>query len=415
MVNSKTPPAADPKKMKLQKYRVHLTVIITISILLVGAVLIFWARGFKPDLKNRTIDRTGLIVATSIPTGAQVYLNDRLTSATDTNIVYLDPGIYKIRIQKDGYSVWQKDIEVKADLSTEIKALLFPTAPQISPLTQTGASNPVLSPDNTKIVFGVPGIRGGVFILNLAEGFFAFKQDPKLIIANQDGFDFSKAKFIFSPDSKQAIASFEKDTSQTSANILIDTDKTQQELRDITNSLNATLSGWQEDLIDRAQLKALVVPDEIKSSTAEAKQVNSSQLTVNSKDKTVNSEPSTVNQLNYYPTGLIFSPDEEKILFKDKNSVYLVFDLKNLKKYTLPAFSDLISLSWYPDSSHLVVAQNNQISIVEADGNNKMVIYSGKFENGFVFAHPSGQRLIILTALTQADGTSPNLYSINLK
>lgn len=409
MVNSKTPPAADPKKMKLQKYRVHLTVIITISILLVGAVLIFWARGFKPDLKNRTIDRTGLIVAASIPTGAQVYLNDRLTSATDTNIVYLDPGTYKIRIQKDGYSVWQKEIEVKPDLSTEIKALLFPTAPQISPLTLTGASNPVLSPDNTKIVFGVPGIRGGVFILNLAEGFFAFKQDPKLVMVNQSGFDFSKAKFIFSPDSKQAIASFEKETNQISANILIDTDKTQQELRDITNSLNATLSGWQEDLINRAQLKALVVPDEIKSSTAEAKTADSDQSTIS------NQLSATSSQLNYYPTGLIFSPDEEKILFKDNNSAYQVYDLKNHKKYTLPAFSDLISLSWYPDSSHLVVAQNNQISIVEADGNNKMVIYSGKFENGFVFAHPSGQRLIILTALTQADGTSPNLYSINLK
>lgn len=403
MVNPK-PLLPEPQKMKLQRYRVHITAIITISILLISAILIFWARGFKPDLKNRTIDRTGLIVATSIPTGAQVYLNDRLTSATDTNIVYLDPGIYKIRIQKDGYSVWQKEIEVKADLSTEIKALLFPTAPQISPLTQTGASNPVLSPDNTKIVFGVPGVRGGVFVLNLAEGFFAFKQDPKLIIANQDGFDFSKAKFIFSPDSKQAIASFEKGTNQISSNILIDTDKTQQELRDITNSLNATLSGWQEDLIDRAQLKALVAPDEIKQATASADQKTP-----------ITNQQSPITNLNYYPTGLIFSPDEEKILFKDKNSAYLVYDLKNLKKYTLPAFSDLISLSWYPDSSHLVVAQNNQISIVEADGNNKMVIYSGKFENNFVFAHPSGQRLIILTALTQADGTSPNLYSINLK
>lgn len=415
MVNPKIPAAPVPPKLKLQKYRVHITVFITFSILLVSAVLIFWARGFKPDLKNRTIDRTGLIVATSIPTGAQVYLNDRLTSATDTNIVYLDPGTYKIRIQKDGYSVWQKDIEVKADLSTEIKALLFPTAPQISPLTLTGASNPVLSPDNTKIIYGVPGIRGGVFVLNLGEGFFAIKQDPKLILANQDGFDFSKAKFIFSPDSKQAIAIFENGKDQNSANILVETDKNQQEIRDITGSLSTTLSDWQEDLIDRAQLKALLIPDEIKSSTAEAKQINSSQFTVNSKDKTVNSEPSTANQLNYYPAGLIFSPDEEKVLFKDKNSLFQVYDLKNHKKYTIPAFSDLISLSWYPDSNHLVVAQNNQISIVEADGNNKMVIYSGKFENSFVFAHPSGLRLIILTALTQADGTSPNLYSINLK
>lgn len=422
--------------MKIQKYRVHLSLAVTITILVVGLATIFWARGFKPDLKNGRIGRTGLIVANSIPTGAQVYLNDRLTSATDTSIAYLDPGSYKVKIQKDGYSVWEKQIEVRADLATEIKAVLFPTAPQISPLTLTGAANPTLSPDNTKIIYGVSGVRGGIYILPMSDSIFAFRQEARLLAKNQDGFDFSKAAFIFSPDSKQAIATIKNELGNLISNILVDTERPNQEIRDITGSLNATLENWQEELDAQSQIKAQIIPDEIKQSTAEAKTTKPSpsptlkvQSTINKKSFPSENQQSTINSLNYFPTGLNFSPDEEKVMFTNKEGKYQVYDLKTKKALTLPEFSELISLSWFPDSNHLIVAQKNLISIIEADGTNKMVVYSGKFENarppstdaegvvgrGFVFAHPSGQRLIILTPLTQADGTLPNLYSINLK
>jgi len=147
-------------------------------------------------------------------------------------------------------------------------------------------------------------------------------------------------------------------------------------------------------------------------------------LTVDSSQKkqSVNREPITTNLLNYFPTGLIFSPDEEKILYsprgeagKNKEEKYKVYDLKAKKEYTLPDFGDLVNLSWYPDSNHLVIAQKDLISIIEADGTNKMTVYSGKFENGFVFAHPAGTRLVILTTLTQSEGNPANLYSINLR
>src|SRR3990167_1939306 len=105
----------------LAKHRVIFSLIVGVSIFLLAVVAIFWARGFKPDFKKGQIERTGIIVATSIPTGAQVYLDGRLTSATNTNIAFLEPKTYQVKIGKDGYSNWQKDVEVKADLATEIK------------------------------------------------------------------------------------------------------------------------------------------------------------------------------------------------------------------------------------------------------------------------------------------------------
>src|SRR4030067_1148081 len=144
------------------KHRTIFSITIALLVLTVAAGAIFWARGFKPDFK-KGIERTGLLVITSTPTGASVFLDGRLTAATDTNIAYLDPKTYRVRIEKEGYSAWEKDVDIVADLATEIKALLFPVAPGIKPLTTAGASSPALSPDGTKIAYGTAGENGGVF------------------------------------------------------------------------------------------------------------------------------------------------------------------------------------------------------------------------------------------------------------
>jgi hypothetical protein len=407
---------------RLQKHR-HLYTLIAVGIILLSTLIaVIWARGFKPNFKTGTFQHTGLIVAQSRPVGAQVYLNGRLTDATDTNISYLDPGTYRIRIQKDGFTTWEKNVDVKADLATEILALLFPVAPQISPLTTTGAYNPTLSPDNSKVIYGVPGDHGGLFMLTFGSGPFSLGQGTKTIFKNQLGYDFSKAKFLWSPDSKQVIASFSDEQNSNTGNILVDVDKSDQEIRDISGSLNPTLSAWQDEINTQSQTIAVRIPGNIKSATAEAKTVDSKQSTVDSEaqtgvatDLTVNSQPSTVNSLSYFPTGFMPSPDGEKFLYKDKNGDYKVYDLKLKKETSLPNLSGLRNISWYPDSDHLIIAQNNAISIIETNGFNKMGIYSGKFEDGFVYSNPTGSRLLILTTLTQPGSTPPNLYAINLK
>lgn len=404
----------------LSKHRTKITIVVFLLLALVGVVAIFWARGFKPNFRNGTIERTGLIVADSIPTGAQVYLDDRLTSATNTSIAFLEPKTYKVRIEKEGFTKWQKEVTVVADLATEIHALLFPLAPEIKPLTTTGASYPTLSPDGTKIVYGVASERGGIYLQPMTETPFGFGQSTKILTKNTAGFDFSKAVFTWGPDSKQLIATFFDDKGLAVANLIIDSDKTSQDVRDITASLTATLADWQAQIDIRAQTQAALAPDEVKDATQEAKLVSPSPTlpspTPSAKaQKTASTSQTSKININYYPTGLIFSPDEEKILYINRQNQYHVYDLKRKKDYTLPEFADFITISWYPDSGHLVVAQKDMISIIETDGNNKVTIYQGKFTNGFVFAHPSGTKLIILTTLTQQESTPANLYSINLR
>jgi len=399
----------------LAKHRTLFSLIVIVTILVASTAAIFWARGFKPDFKRGRIERTGLLVVASVPTGAQVYLDDRLTSATDTNIAFLEPKVYKLKIQKDGYTTWEKDIRINADLATEIKALLFPLAPEIKPLTTTGAANPNLSPDSTKIVYGSPGERGGLYMMPLSDSPLAFRQNPRLLVKNQVSFDFTKAKFIWGPDSKQLIASIENDKGIVTANLLIDTEKVDQDIRDVTGALSATLSSWQEELNATAQTQAILAPDSVKEATATASLASPSPSPLSPRNLTTQQPNNPATQINYFPTGLIFSPDEEKIIYQNKEQKYKVYDLKLKEEYELPTFADFVDISWFPDSNHLVIAQKDLISIIEVDGNNKMTVFSGKYENGFVFAHPSATRLIILTTLTQTEGTLPNLYAVNLR
>ena len=404
---------------RLAKHRVPYTIMLAILLLLAGLGAIFYARGFKPNFKNGSIDRTGLIVAKSQPTGANVYLDGRLTNATDTNINYLEPKTYKIRIEKDGYTPWEKELEIKADLATEITALLFPLAPEIKPLTITGATNPTLSVDGSKIAYGVSGERGGLFVIPMDNNPLPFRQSNRLIAKNSPGVDYSKSRFIWSPESKELIARFEDENGNATANLLVDSDKgSSQVANDVTASLTSTLNTWQQTIDERAQTAGIAAPDQVKEATKTAKIVNSSPLVVNSQKtpitkKTTSEKPQPVN-LNYFPTGLMFSPDEDKILYKTADK-YKVYDLKLKKEFTLPDFADLKNISWFPDSKHLVIAQNNLISIIETDGYNKLTVFSGKFENGFVFAHPTATRLIILTTLAQPENSTPNLYAINLR
>ena len=72
---------------------------LAISLLLVGlmvlatAGVILYGMGYRFSLNKGTpaVSGTGLLVATSAPDGAQVFINEHLTTATD-NTINLEPG-----------------------------------------------------------------------------------------------------------------------------------------------------------------------------------------------------------------------------------------------------------------------------------------------------------------------------------
>ena len=67
---------------------------------LAAVIVIRLAQGYRPDIDSLQLQPRGLLVATSEPDGAQVFINGKLTTATN-NTLNLVPNTYEVEIKKD--------------------------------------------------------------------------------------------------------------------------------------------------------------------------------------------------------------------------------------------------------------------------------------------------------------------------
>ena len=399
--------------MSLTGKRLLILSFVFIGVAALAFLVVKLAQGYRPDLSNRTLRPTGLLVATSEPEGAQLWVDGKLRSATDTTL-NLAPNEYDVEIKKDGYFTWKKKLTIKKELVAETDAYLFSTVPDLKSLTFTGAERPLLSPDGQKVVYAVTtasASKRGLWILDLADRPLGLARQPRQIIASAPGGrDFSQADYEWSPDSKQVLVSLQK-TKTATESFLLDTDKlnSSTSLIDITTTVKLLKTRWETEAETQFQAQFSKLPEKL---------------------TTVISE--TVKNLR-------FSPDETKILYEATASATLpdeiipplpatstqtqtrklepgktyVYDLKEDCNFqiNLPENNKLVS--WFPTSKHIFLVQNDRISLVEYDNTNKIDIYTGPFENSFSFPFPAGNRLLVLASIGQ--DTPPNLYAITLR
>jgi len=119
----------------------------TRRIILIGAVLFFvlatpatllYAWGYSFDWQEKNFVLTGGLYLKSAPKKAEVYINDELQEQnTPIFIKRLLPKEYQIRVAKQGYHSWQKNLKVESRIVTEAKnILLIPLSPEIEIIDQ---------------------------------------------------------------------------------------------------------------------------------------------------------------------------------------------------------------------------------------------------------------------------------------
>ena len=451
-----------------------LIAIATVIFLILGTyTAIQFAKGYRPNFDAKEIQGTGLLVVNSVPEGAQVLINGKLTTATDDTI-NLPPGEYTVEIKKDGYISWQKSVHVEAELVTQANARLFPAVTDVDPLTFTGAMNLTPSPDGQKVIYAVEessiDTKKGLWILDLVCRPISLSKDPRQIVQNTGGLNFTQALLSWSPDSNQVLAHFPPDSNQSSLfeqNLILDSTKfsSQESLRDATAQLPVIFSQWEEQIARKLNDQLSDLPPQVQ-------------------------EIATASATNLY-----FSPDEEKLLYtatqdavipddliaslpssstqpehrEIKSGNVYVYDIKEDKNFlilesakpaelgeqvtremiidritprtffsqesspsaftklqketteeTINAFQAQYSprkqpVMWFPDSNHLIINDEEKITIIEYDGTNADTVYSGTLEEGFVYPWPDGSKLLILTSLNSESTLSPNIYAIILK
>jgi len=422
--------------MSLTLRRVVIFVTIFISVSVGAYALIKFAQGYRPDFTKGTLQATGLLVAKSNPDAAQLLINGKLKTATNTT-VNLDPGEYDIEIHKDGFFPWKKHLQIKQEIVTQVTADLFAAYPDLKVLTFTGAQEPTLSPDMQRVAYKVAtasATNRGLWVLDLGDRPLGFNRDPRQIVQSTPHYDFSNAILEWSPDSKQLIVLLNKET------YLLDPGRLNPaaSLVDVTSTLNTNRIRWLGDEKSKQDAQITRLPNQM-------------QIILTESAKDIRFSPDDIKVM-YTATQSAQIPDDllpqlpgastqKQARNLEPNKIY-VYDLKedrnfyitdapdvpapsptptpktqNLKPKTSPSPTITPHLAktitWFPTSNHIMIVEPDKISLIEYDGNNITDVYTGPFVNTFAYPFPDANRIITLTSLGK--DTPPNLYAISLR
>lgn len=393
-------------------------ILIAVSILAVlicaTVAITLYGRGYRFSFNNGRADLsgTGLLVATSNPDGAQVFLNGHLTTATN-NTINLQPGSYKVRIFKEGYFPWEKNLIIEKGVVDKAEALLFPTAPKLESTTNIGVNNPVLDPSRTKIAYTVTSQtvrKNGVYVLDMTSRPILTLQNSSSQIADDTVSLFSKAILSWSPDGESLIASVSAQS--LTASYLLSAGSFNQSPSDVTETLTSVNSSWDKLKADRDKSLADGLSAKLRKTVSD----NFIIMSWSADETKILYQASSSATLPIIRSprliGVNSTPEKRNL---EKNGIY-VYDIKEDRNYKIhaPASKDQIFLTWFPDSKHLIYLHDKKIDIMEYDGANVTKIFAGPFTDSFVFPWSDNSRIVILTNLGNSD-TFSNLYTISLK
>ena len=387
---------------------------VSFSIVFLTFVISLIARGYKINLKQGTIlTATGILSAISEPKAASVYLDGKLVTATD-NTLNLAPNTYTVKIVKDGYLPWQKTIQIKKETVYQTNTQLFRSVPDLKPITYTGAINPVVSPDNTKIVYAVASasasVDNGLYLMELSNTFSLNfnKNTAKQLSQNLSNIDWSDFTFQFSPNSRQILAT--NKIKNVSYLISLDTTINPKSLYDVTPTLTAIKDDWQNQLDQLMSSKITKIPLALKPfvSTASAQDLQFSA----SEEKILFLAQKDGN----LETNIITPPPSQSTQKQSrdiKQGNFYVYDLKDDTNFLIGSKNDISNLTWLDSSDNIIFTNLQNIKVADYDGTNQQTLFIGNFNSSTVFPMPGGSK--ITTLVSPYQGALENLYTISIK
>lgn len=261
---------------KLKNHRRFITLAVFIFLTIGTIIISYFARGYRINPKQglTRFQGTGLLSATSYPKSAQVYIDDKLVTATEDTL-NLPPGEYSVRIFKEGFLPWNKKAVIKAELVTSTDARLFPAAPSLSALTYSGAYNPTPSPDGKKIAYVTSNsddpTKNGLYVIDIDNSILNLNRTPTLVAANTDKHNLEEAIITWSPDSKNLLIAFttpkeneDTDTpTQLSSTYLVDSGTLTNlyTAPDATIRLPVIFSDWEQEILRNQQAPLKNLPE----------------------------------------------------------------------------------------------------------------------------------------------------------
>lgn len=393
MTNSKT----NKKNINLTFVRVFALFATFLVVGIVGYFVSLLARGYEFDLTTFKFFENGILVAKSDPDGASIYIDGDLKGATNTNL-RLPPGSYSLEIKKDGHVSWQKNLNIKKEEVTQVTAHLFKTVPSFSPVTYNGAENPVVSPDFSKIAYTNDE---GLWTLSVSSLPIGFPTEPKKIL---DAPLPLNAVYTFSPNSRELMLETKTAIYMLSTSEL----NVFTTLNNVIGQKEIILQNWEEEKEKKDNSELKLVPTEVANVL-----LNNTKSFAFSPDETmvmyVASSEAKIKE-NLIPKLPGSNSESEEREIKTGNTY--VYDIKEDKNFLVNDTGR--SLYWLPTSRHLILPDQGKVVVLDYDGTNRQVVYSGNYIDPHAYPFVNASKILILTNLG-SENNPTNLYSMSIK
>ncbi len=380
------------------------------TILVVGAIAalaILFARGFRLEKKQDNgalqISAKGLLVVNSEPTGAQVFIDDTLQTATN-NTITLDPGSHTVSVRKEGFVEWHKNLNIQKEIVNQVNAYLIPSAPSLTALSFSGVINPQVSPDFTKIVYAVPvskdETKGGLWMYETTNLPLGFGRDPQRIT----NADLSSFTWEWSPDARNILVA-----SKSATYLLPVASYTEsKQLVNVSAQVTKIKTDWDTSKQEKTTAQLAKLDLEVRK----VFQTSTKDITF-SPDETKILYTATASAT--IPSGIVkelpgSSSQAQQRTLKAKN-IY-IYDIKEDRNFLIEDTGNPVY--WVQNSLNVVIPDKQKIVVADYDGTNKVTVYSGNYIFPYAFPTTSTSKMVILTSFG-ATGTLPNLYWLSLK
>ncbi len=113
----------DPFSIFLTKpVRIGINIFLILNFLIISPIVILHTIGYSYNWQKQQIEQTGSLSIDIKPNDADVYLNNILIAKKlPVELKNRHPGNYQLKIEKNGYKTWQKNITIKSKETTYIK------------------------------------------------------------------------------------------------------------------------------------------------------------------------------------------------------------------------------------------------------------------------------------------------------
>lgn len=383
--------------------------------LILGPSLVLYSVGYRLDWEKKKITQTGGIFVKAQPKEVKISIGEKLVKRTDfffgsALIENLLPKRYKIRIEKEGYFPWEKELEVEEKKVTEIRNLiLFPQNLNLSLLSKN-VEDFWFSPDGKKIILKEKENEGWALKLYLIEN----KVKSHLIEKN----DFSKKEEVeilnleFFENSKEI--EIEAKIGKEVKNFSLDLTKTPQLREKVKTKIPETILCYQlkNGISCFLEKSGFLFKGDAKFENKE--KINEIPISVKEKEECeitvwenffflekgenlflLNQETKSFEKFFEGLKGMRISPDFNKIsLFS--NSEIWIFE-KNGEKKFLNRFSEKIENLYWINENYLIFQTQNKIKISETDTRDKVNVFDIlEIEIKKFFFNQADQKIYIL-------------------